>query len=79
MYFGNLYDSYIESNGLNIYGKKLIKIPTPQYYVLYNGTDEEEAVKELRLSDAFAKPSPMGMFEWTATLINLNKGKNEGY
>ena len=40
-------DSYIESNGLNIYGKKLIKIPTPQYYVLYNGTDEEEAVKEL--------------------------------
>ena len=25
MYFGNLYDSYIESNGLNIYGKKLIK------------------------------------------------------
>lgn len=46
MYFGNLYDSYIESNGLNIYGKKLIKIPTPQYYVLYNGTDQEEAVKE---------------------------------
>lgn len=77
MYFGNLYDSYIESNGLNIYGKKLIKIPTPQYYVLYNGTDEEEAVKELRLSDAFAKPSQTGVFEWTATLINLNKGKND--
>ena len=77
MYFGNLYDSYIESNGLNIYGKKLIKIPTPQYYVLYNGTDEEEAVKELRLSDAFAKPSSAGKFEWTATLVNLNKGKNE--
>ena len=77
MYFGNLYDSYIESHGLNIYGKKLIKIPTPQYYVLYNGTAEEEAVKDLRLSDAFAKPSPEGKFEWTATLINLNKGKND--
>ena len=46
-------------------------------YVLYNGTAEEEAVKELRLSDAFAKPSPEGKFEWTATLINLNKGKND--
>lgn len=44
MYFGNLYDSYIESRGLNIYGSKLVKIPTPQYYVLYNGKAFEDAV-----------------------------------
>lgn len=77
MYFGNLYDSYIESQGLNIYGSKLVKIPTPQYYVLYNGKNEAPAISELRLSDAFVKESPKGKFEWTANFVNLNKGKND--
>ena len=77
MYFGDLYDSYVEGKGLNIYGSKLIKIPTPQYFVLYNGTADAPAKEEQKLSDAFAKESPDGMYEWTATLINLNKGKNE--
>lgn len=77
MYFGNLYDSYIERRGLNIYGSKLVKIPTPQYYVLYNGKDEASAISELRLSDAYVKESPEGKFEWTATFVNLNKGKND--
>ena len=77
MYFGNLYDSYIESRGLNIYGSKLIRVPTPQYYVLYNGRDDAPAMSELKLSDAFVKDSPAGKFEWTATFVNLNKGKND--
>lgn len=77
MYFGNLYDSYVESRGLNIYGTKLVKIPTPQYYVLYNGKNEAPAILELKLSDAFVKESFKGNFEWTATFINLNKGKND--
>lgn len=77
LYFGNLYDSYIESKGLNIYGSKLIKIPTPQYYVLYNGKSDAPATSELKLSDAFAKDAPAGKYEWTATFVNLNRGKNE--
>ena len=38
----------------NIYYPKLIKIPTPQYIVLYNGTDRKigESIT-LKLSDAF--------------------------
>lgn len=77
MYFGNLYDSYVESKGLNIYGSKLVKVPTPQYYVLYNGKTEVPAISELKLSDAFVKESPRGTFEWTATFVNLNRGKND--
>jgi len=77
MYFGNLYDSYIKTNELNIYGKKLQKLPTPQYIVFYNGTDTSEAVVELKLSDAFMNESKGG-YEWTAVVYNLNKGKNEG-
>ena len=76
MYFGDLYDSYIQMNELNIYGTKLQKIPTPQYIVFYNGTKESEAIAKLKLSDAFINESKGG-FEWTATVYNLNRGKND--
>lgn len=77
MYFGNLYDSYIKTNELNIYGTKLQRIPTPQYVVFYNGKENSEAVVELKLSDAFINKSKGG-FEWTAVVYNLNSGKNDG-
>lgn len=53
MYFGKLYDTYIVTKGLNAYGRKLIKIPTPKYVVLYNDTENRESIEKLRLSDAF--------------------------
>ena len=43
LYFGKMYDKYITENHLNIYGKTLIKLPTPKYTVLYNGMDEQPA------------------------------------
>lgn len=76
MYFGKMYSRYIESNGLNIYGTKLEKLPTPRYIVFYNGVDEKPAIEKLRLSDAFMNACEDGDFEWTATVYNLNKGKN---
>ena len=76
MYFGKMYDRYIDENSLNIYGKKLIKIPTPKYTVLYNGTDEKPGFMQLKLSDSFINPDSSGDFEWTANVINLNEGKN---
>ena len=77
LYFGNLYDQYIKMNKLNIYGKKLQKIPTPEYIVFYNGEEDYEPVTKLRLSDAFINRNDSGEFEWTATVYNLNKGKND--
>lgn len=77
MYFGNLYDSYIDGHELNIYGESLVKIPTPQYVVFYNGNKDIEAIRKLKLSDSFIHPDEWNEFEWTATMYNLNKGKNE--
>lgn len=77
LYFGNLYDQYIKMNKLNIYGKKLQKIPTPEYIVFYNGEEDYEPITKLRLSDAFIHKNDSGDFEWTATVYNLNKGKND--
>lgn len=77
IYFGNLYDQYIKANKLNIYGRKLQKLPTPQYVVFYNGEENCEPITKLKLSDAFINPDNSGDFEWTATVYNLNRGKND--
>ena len=77
MYFGNLYSQYIKVNKLNIYGKKLQRIPAPQYIVFYNGTEDYPPVSRLRLSDSFMNRADNGEFEWTATVYNLNRGKND--
>ena len=77
MYFGELYSGYIETNELNLYGSRLLQIPTPQYVVFYNGERDTEPVKKLRLSDSFINQDTSGDFEWTATMYNLNKG-NDG-
>lgn len=77
IYFGNLYDQYIKTNKLNIYGRKLQKLPTPQYVVFYNGEENCEPITKLKLSDAFINPDNSGDFEWTATVYNLNRGKND--
>ena len=77
MYFGKLYDKYVKENDLDIYSDRLLKLPTPKYFVLYNGTDEKEDKILLKLSDAFIHPVDAGEFEWTATMLNINYGHNE--
>ena len=77
MYFSKMYDRYIMENQLNIYGKTLIKLPTPRYTVLYNGTEELPGQMKLKLLESFINTDTSGYFEWTATMINLNNGKND--
>ena len=68
---------YIKVNNINIYGKKLAKIPNPKYIVFYNGSSERPSIEDLKLSSAFMNKDSSGNFEWTATVYNLNKGKSE--
>ena len=79
MYFGNLYEAYISKSKHGIYSSKLIPLPTPRYVVLYNGTQDQSAVTKLKLSDAFMvkDEEAVGDFEWTATMVNINRGHNE--
>lgn len=77
MYFGDLYEKYLAENQLNIYGRSLVKIPTPKYYVFYNGTESQPDNIKLKLSDAFTVPDDSGEFEWTATVLNINLGHNQ--
>lgn len=61
LYISRLYEKYIESvdHGAT-YKKKGIKLPTPKFYVLYTGKDEDIPRKQItKLSDAFkVKESP---------------------
>ena len=77
MYFGELYSKILKRNNAGIYNSKLIKIPTPQYIVFYNGTAEYPEYGKLRLSDAFINPVDNNEFEFTATVYNINLGKNQ--
>lgn len=72
-----MYEKYIKTHNLNIYGSKLIKLPTPQYIVFYNGMDMKPDEVKLKLSDSFETSCITGEFEWTATVKNINYGYNK--
>lgn len=80
LYFAQLYNKYIKTRGLDIYGKKLQKIPVPQYIVFYNGTEEQPDEQILLLSEAFQKDKPCkytdGCLECEARMLNINYGRN---
>ena len=89
-YFAKLYQREVEKADANMFGTKLIRLPSPRFLVFYNGDAELPDTKRYYLSDAFLKEEgpdfPLGCggpdargkeFEWTATLININKNRNE--
>jgi hypothetical protein len=56
IYIGSIYEKLLNANekiGQAVYGTKLLKIPKPEFYVLYNGKADFPERKDLRLSDAF--------------------------
>ena len=72
-----VYDQWFSMNHKNRFGKNLIKIPTPQYVVFYNGIDQHEDREILKLSDAFMSEDKPDGYEWTAIMINVNEGHNK--
>lgn len=74
IYIAKLYEKYIEQHGLNIFSENLTKIPTPRYFVLYNGEKDMPERMELKLSDAFMHPEEDTGIEFTAIMLNVNYG-----
>ncbi len=60
----------------NLYGTRLVKIPTPRFVVFYNGTEEAPERQALRLSEAFEKPMEDPEVELCVTVLNINPGYN---
>lgn len=78
IYFARLYEAYIKEMDYNVYGHKLVRLPTPQFIVFYNGRENQPDEQMLKLSDAFepeAQTEPM--LECRARMLNINYGHNE--
>lgn len=77
-YFSRVYEGYVAEHELNIYSQTLLKLPTPNYIVFYNGIKEEGDSRILRLSDSFIKhDGEEACLECTATMLNINYGHNK--
>ena len=58
------------------YSRKLKQIPSPEFYVFYNGEEKYPIQAELRLSDAFTVKSAKPCLELVVKVLNINYNKN---
>ena len=73
-YAARLYEQI--QNPRDRYLRKLKQIPTPEFYVFYNGEEKYPAQMELKLSDAFTVKSAKPSLELLVKVININYNKD---
>ncbi len=61
----------------NMYSRKQVPIPTPKFYVFYNGEEEEPELRIMKLSDSFVKKERQYDLELVVRQYNINPGYNE--
>jgi hypothetical protein len=79
MYIGQIYEKIVERR--SAYNETLVKIPTPEFIVLYNGVKPYCANETLKLSDAYIytdeSQNKFGHLELTVRVANINPGYND--
>lgn len=75
LYLAREYEKILKEETL--YKKKRVWIPTPELYVLYNGTDPCPKEQILKLSDSFLVTKEQPMVELQVKQININYGIND--
>jgi predicted transposase/invertase (TIGR01784 family) len=77
IYIARVYEKLIDRRSL--YRETLMKIPRPEFIVLYNGPEEAPEYWEQRLSDAFIElgEERTACLDLTVKVYNINKGRNE--
>ena len=73
-YISAEYSELVELKSL--YSATLIKLPTPNFVVFYNGDMEIGDVSEYRLSDSYMTRVEEPALELRVTVLNVNYGKN---
>ena len=75
-YAARLYEQI--QNPRERYLRKLKPIPTPEFYVFYNGKEKYPAHKILKLSDAFITKPAKASLELVVQVLNINYNKDNG-
>ena len=74
-YISDLYSKI--TNEENLYGEKMIKIPTPRFIIFYNGEQKRPEKEILKLSSMYLSEDDKPSLELEALFLNINPGYNE--
>ncbi len=76
IYMADALKKYIALNHLDIYSSRRLELPTPRYYVFYNGTQKMEDETILYLTDSMegADTAERSCTQFKAHMININEG-----
>ena len=69
LYIGRAYERLVPPRSR--YKKKIVSLPTPEFYTFYNGKEKWEKEKELRLSDAYIVKDGEPSLELKVKVINI--------
>jgi len=79
MYIARVFEKITDERA--IYQEKLLRIPTPEFIILYNGEKPFPTDITLNLSDAYKgaikSGEKLGYMDLTVRVININKGQND--
>jgi hypothetical protein len=77
LYIARIYEKIVEHRSL--YKKTLVKVPKPEFIVLYNGLEKAPEKWELRLSNAYMglEAGEKTTLDLAVTVYNINYGLNE--
>jgi len=79
MYIARVYEKITDDRA--VLQDKLLKIPTPEFIVLYNGKNPFPPEKTLRLSDSYMATDDLlkksGSLDLTVRMVNINPGQND--
>jgi hypothetical protein len=78
LYIARVYEKIIE--GKNLYRETPLKVPRPEFFVLYNGTKPYPDQRTLKLSEAFLEikgSKAIPELDLRVKVYNINKGHNE--
>ena len=70
IYYGRTLEKYTSTDDL--YRRKRIMIPTPEFYTFYNGSDPQPLEETLKISDAYLEKTDEPMLELKTKVININ-------
>ena len=70
IYYGRTMEKLLEA--VDIYRRKIIPIPTPEFFVFYNGNETYPPEKILKLSDSYIEKTNTPMLELLVKVININ-------
>ena len=73
-YVAELFNNLIDNKN-KLYRKSIFRLPSPKFFVFYDGSSPEPLQRKLKLSDAFNDRNPS--LELVVTSFNINAGLNQ--